>query len=217
MLILATGASMKSASAQGGVPVPKCGGDTVRDKNGNCVLTDAGREKYCQNTYGPYSHYDKSKKECIPREYCQANYGPGYQYDRSQNMCIKTTSSNEQSTQYGGYSSWDKYCKAKYGSNYGYVASKHQCVKGASGSYSGSSNKNNCAAPYISISATRWDIAVIEVDGIPYVQRTLTLTVSHGNHRVHIVGLNWSQEQVGEWGPRDGYVDYCKPWKITVS
>jgi hypothetical protein len=209
MLVLATAASMKSVSAQGGVPPPKCGGDTVRDKYGNCVRTDAGWEKYCQKTYGPYSHYDKSKKECYPREYCQANYGPGYQYDRSQDKCIKTSSDNKQSTKYGGYSSWDKYCKAKFGSKYGYDAATNKCVT--------STNKNNCAAPYISIQATRWNIAVIEVDGIPYVQRTLTLTVSPGYHRVHVIGLNWDQEQVGEWGPRDGYVDYCKPWKITVS
>jgi len=164
-----------------------------------------------------YYTHDKSKKECFPREYCQANYGPEYQYDRSQNMCIKTTNSNEQSTQYGGYSSWDKYCKAKYGSNYGYVASTHKCVKGASGSDSSSSKKNSCASPYISISATRWPNVMIFVDGTSYTKRALTVTVSPGYHTVGIVGYGYDNEDAGYWGPQTGYVDYCKPWKITVS
>ena len=200
LLILATVASMKSVSAQGGVPVPKCGEDLVRDKDGNCVRTDAGWEKYCQKTYGPYSHYDKSKKVCFPKEYCQGHYGPGYQYDPTQNKCIKTTSDNKQSTK-------DKQCKATYGPNSKYDVATNKCV---------TSTKTNCATPYISIQATRWHIAIIEVDGILYYQKTLTVTVSPGNHRVYIVGLNWDQEHVGEWGPRNGFVDYCKPWMITV-
>lgn len=205
--------SINDVSAQGGVPVPSCGVDLIRDKDGNCVLTEKGREKQCQTSYGPYSHYDKSKNGCIPREYCQANYGPGYQYDRSQNQCVKTRD-NEQSIQSGDYSKWNKYCKNTYGSNYYYDKNNHQCLKSSAAK---STDKKNCASPYISISATRWNMAVIEVDGIVYQTRTLTLQVSPGTHSVYIVGLNWDMQEVGEWGPKSGYVDYCKPWKITVS
>ena len=75
----------------------------------------------------------------------------------------------------------------------------------------------NCAAPYISILSTHWPHSIIYVDGVMYNGNMGTFTVSSGSHSVRVDGYGYDWTYAGSWGPKSGFVDYCKPWKITLN